>query len=128
MQNDHFFAMRPFTVEERLRIFRSLLHLVRENPYFHLHLLKNEEENAFVPMEAIYLDGVGFQLTSNGTDYCLDNGWTETLLTERSFCSLYREFFLEELVAHHTRPMEETEAVLEDIITRLQADCKAGKT
>ncbi|MBQ8642020.1 MAG: helix-turn-helix domain-containing protein [Clostridia bacterium] len=120
VQKDHFFAMRPFTREERLRIFRHLAGQVKENPYFHLYLLLEEEEDTFVNLEATYLDGVGFQLTSPGTDYCLADGWTETMLTEESFCQLYREFFMEELLVHHVRPAEETAAVLNDIIRMLQ--------
>lgn len=121
VQNDHFFAMRPFTVEERLRIFRILLDQVRQNPYFHLYLLLAEEEASYIPLEVLHIDGVGFQITSCGTDYRLTDGWTETTLTEETFCSLFREFFMEELIARHTRPAAETERVLEDIIRQLQA-------
>lgn len=120
VQKDHFFAMRPFTREERLRIFRHLLTLVRENPYYHLYLMRPEEEDSFVNLEVTYLGGVGLQLTSSGTDYCIDDGWTETMLTEESFCALYREFFLEELLPEYTCPPEETIAFLEEIIRMLQ--------
>ena len=120
LQKDHFFAMRPFTGEERLRIFRHLLSLVRENPYYHLYLLRPEEEDSFIDLEATYLEGAGLQLTSPGTHYCIADGWTETMLMEDGFCRLYREFFLEELIPHYTLPQEDTVAFLEEMIRELQ--------
>lgn len=122
IQNDHFFAMRPFTREERLRIFRNLLSMVQENPYFHMYLIRPEEEDSFVHLEAAYLEGIGLQLTSPGTNYCIADGWTETMLTEKSFCALYREFFMEELIAHHTCPKEDSAALLQEILRELQAE------
>ena len=119
--NDHFFAMRPFTGEERLRIFRHLLNEAQNNPYFFLYLLREEEEESFVDLEATYLDGVGFQLTSYGADYCLSEGWTETMLTEESFCALYKEFFMEELLVNHTCPREQSIPLLEEIIRSLES-------
>lgn len=127
IQDDHFFAMRPFTLEERHRIFRHLLEQVQNNPYFHLYLMREEDEDSFVNLEATLFVGQGLQLTSYHTDYCLENGWTETMLSEEAFCSLYREFYMEELLPHHTLPAENTTALLEDIlrILREEIDKKA---
>ena len=122
IQNDHFFAMRPFTREERLRIFRNLLHMLENNPYFHLYLMRPEDEDSFLDLEATYLEGAGLQLTPTGTDYRITNGWTETMLTEKSFCALYREFFMEELIGQHTCPPEDSAALLQEIIRELQEE------
>ena len=122
VQNDHFFAMRPFTREERLRIFRNLLHMLEENPYFHLYLMRPEDEDSFVDLEATYLEGVGLQLTPSETDYRITDGWTETMLTEESFCALYKEFFMEELIGQHTCPTEDSVVLLQEIIQQLQEE------
>lgn len=122
IQIDHFFAMRPFTKGERLRIFRNLLNMLEENPYFHLYLMRPEEVDSFVDLEATYLDGVGLQLTPTGTNYYITDGWTETMLTEESFCALYREFFMEELIGRHTCPPEDSVALLQEIIGDLQEE------
>ena len=125
VQNDHFFAMRPFTVQERHRIFRHLLEQVQNNPYFHMYLILREDEDSFLDLEATLLVGRGLQLTSFGTDYCLTNGWTETMLEEEAFCALYREFFMEELLPHHTQPPENTIILLQDILRFLQEEIDA---
>ena len=122
VQNDHFFAMRPFTVEERIRIFRNLLSMLETNPYFHLYLMRPEDEDSFLDLEATYLEGVGLQLTPTGTDYRITDGWTETMLTEESFCTLYREFFMEELIGQHTCPASDSAALLQEIIRELQEE------
>ena len=44
VQNDHFFAMRPFTVEERHRVFRHLLDQEKNNPYSHMYLRLSPEK------------------------------------------------------------------------------------
>lgn len=120
VMNSHFFAMRPFTVEERIRIFHLLLQLVTENPYFHMVLLQKEEEGTYVDMDVAYMVGQGVQITASKTNYSLENGWTETMLTEESFCHLYREFFMEELIPNHTYPEEHTVMVLQEIIQKLE--------
>ena len=73
-------------------------------------------------VKATYLGGVGLQLTSSGTDYCIDDGWTETMLTEESFCALYKEFFMEELIGQHTCPTEDSVVLLQEIIQQLQEE------
>ncbi len=120
VQNDHFFAMRPFTVEERHRVFRHLLDQEKNNPYSHMYLMREEDEDSFLDLEATCFVGLGLQLTSIGTDYCLSDGWTETLLEEESFCALYREFYMEELIAHHTQPPEAAVLLMEEILRMLE--------
>ncbi len=120
VQRDHFFAMRPFTVEERLRIFRVLAKLCEENPSFHFYLLPAEEEQSYIPLEAIYYAGIGFQLNPIDTHYNLSHGWNETMFTEPAFCDLYRDFYLHEFLPRHTRPQAETMAVLEEMIDALE--------
>ncbi len=120
VQSDHFFAMRPFTVEERVRIFRVLQDLCRENQSFHFYLLKEEEEDRYIPLEANYYVGIGFHMTPIDAHYNLSNQWNETLITETDFCELYREFYLKELLPYHTKPYDETMAVLDEIVERLE--------
>ena len=96
--------------------------MLEENPYFHLYLMRPEEVDSFVDLEATYLDGVGLQLTPTGTNYYITDGWTETMLTEESFCALYREFFMEELIGRHTCPPEDSVALLQEIIGDLQEE------
>ncbi len=120
VQRDHFFAMRPFTAEERLRIFRVLVKLCKENPSFHFYLIPAGEEQSYISLEAIYYGGIGFQLNPIDSHYNLSRGWNETMFTEPAFCSLYRDFYLHDLLPHHTRPHDETMAVLEEIIAALE--------
>lgn len=120
VMRNHFFGMRPFTVEERIRIFKLLLHLAQDNPYFHMYLLCAEDETSFLPMDVAYMVGLGIQIVSESTDYGMTNGWSETFLTEESFCALYREFFMEELIPNHTYPENHTVTVLQEIIRELE--------
>ncbi len=116
----HFFGMRPFTVEERIRIYQLILQLLTENPYFHMYLLLENEEDHYVDMDVAHMVGQGIQITASQTNYPKETGWTETMLTESSFCDLYREFFMEELIPNHTHPEKYTTAVLHDILRELE--------
>ncbi len=120
IQKDHFFAMRPFTVEERLRIFRVLVKLCQENDTFHFHFLKDGNENQYLNMEVLFYTDIGFQLTPVDVHYNLNRGWSETMFTEPTFCSLYREFYLRDFIPNHTRSAADSVAILEDIIAILE--------
>lgn len=123
----HFFGMRPFTWEERIRIFQLLLHRVQENPYFHLYMLLPEEEDNLVDMDMAYMVGLGIQIIASDTDYSMENGWSETMLTEPSFCELYREFFTEELIPSYTYAPEQSVVILREIIQEMEEKRDAQK-
>lgn len=123
----HFFGMRPFNIEERIRIFQLLLRMVEENPYFHMYMLLPEEEGNLLDMDIAYMVGLGIQIIAADTDYSMENGWSETMLTERSFCDLYREFFMEELIPNYTYAPEQTAVILREIIREMEEKRDAQK-
>lgn len=115
----HFFGMRPFTLEERIRIFQLLLRMVEENPYFHMYMLLPEEAD-LLDMDIAYMVGRGIQIIASDTDYSMENGWSETMLTECSFCDLYQEFFMEELIPNHTYAPEKSAEILREILQEME--------
>lgn len=124
----HYLGMRPFTVAERIRIYQLVLQLVTENPYFHMYLLLESEEDHYVDMDVAYMVGQGIQIKASQTTYMQETGWTETMLTESSFGDLYREFFMEELIPNHTHPEAHTAVVLRDILRKLEEAKSIGET
>lgn len=123
----HFFGMRPFTLEERIRIFQLLLRMVEDNPYFHLYMFLPEEEENLVNMDMAYMVGLGIQIIASDTDYSMENGWSETMLTEQSFCDLYREYFMEELIPNHTYAPAQTAVILREILRKMEEKRDAEK-
>ena len=112
-QTDHFFAMRPYTLAERLAILNHLRDQAAKNTHFYIHFLK---EGTPAPiMEITMYEGYGVMFTKANTDYNLAGEHTEALVTHPGFMRKYREFFMRELLPHYVMSHHETMAALDEL-------------
>jgi len=113
-QSDHFFAMRPYTGQERAEILSQLRRQEEENPYFHIHFFK---EDFTPPLTEIGLyEGVGTLLTKPYTHYNLAGDHAEAVITQAEFCERYKEFYVKDLLAKHVVSREETLRIMDRLI------------
>lgn len=105
-QSDHFFAFRPYTPQERVRILTHLRQQAAENPNFHVYFLNPEYDAP--PMEIALFEGMGTLLAKPGTNYDLAGDHTETLITQESFCECYKNYYLQDLLERQVTDKQET--------------------
>lgn len=120
VHTDHFFAMRPFTVTERIEILSHMVNQMEHNPYFNIHLLKDED--TYKMIEATCFEGVGIRFTSANTDYNLSNGHTEAIITQKEFMESFVRFFIDELLKKHTQPVKNTVMLFNALIAELASN------
>lgn len=94
--SDHFWAMDAFTVDERLMILNNLLDNEENNPYFHLHFLK--DDHVLRDMEIACYEGKGFLMLESDTSYDLSMGHSELMLHCDQMEHEFRDFILNDLV------------------------------
>ena len=113
-QSDHFFALRSYTPEERVRILRNLREHEERNPNFHVHFF---EEGYQPPSAEVGLyEGVGTLMAKPYTDYTLTGEHAETIITQKEFCARYKAYFMNDLLERHVMNRKETLAVLDELI------------
>lgn len=116
---DHFFALRPYNVQERLSILRHLREQSANNPYFTIYFLK---ESSVIPaLEISLYEGAGVLFTKADTDYRLTGEHTEAMVTHSGFCRKYREYFLREVLPYRTMSRQESLNVLDELIQRAES-------
>ncbi len=105
--SDHFWAMRPFTPEERVRIFRLLKDQMEHNPHCELYFLK---DNDFLrDAEIAYYDGAGILVTDSNTSYAPEGNHAEVMLVHEGFMRMFKEYFERSLLTGYV--MSHAEAV-----------------
>ena len=113
-QSDHFFAMRPFTREERVAVLTHLKAQNEQNPYFSIYFFKPEYHQ---PRTEICLyEGKGTMLTKADTDYDFSSMHAEALITQPEFSRKYKEFFLKDLLESKVLSPKETLAAFDELI------------
>ena len=113
-QSDHFFAIRPYTEQERIEILSHLRRQEAENPYFHIHFFK---EDFTPPLTEIGLyEGVGTLLTKPYTHYNLAGDHAEAVITQAEFCERYKEFYIKDLLDKRVVSREETLRIMDRLI------------
>ena len=117
-QSDHFFAMRPYTREERVRILTQIRDQARDNPNFFIYFFRDGVEPPC--MEIALYEGVGVLLSKSFTDYDLGGDHAEAIIAQEDFCRCYKTYFFEDLLRHQTLSCEESIGVLEAIIAIAQ--------
>jgi len=113
-QTDHFFALRPYTGAERVRILRHILEQTRRNPAFNVYFFRPDFEPPL--MEVTLYEGAGTLMAKPFTDYNLAGDHAEALVTNEKFCAGYKAFFTEDLLKRQVMTREETESELERLI------------
>ena len=114
---DHFWMMAPYTVQERIDIFKQLLDQQLHNPYIHMMLLKNND--ALRDMEIAYYEGEGMLFLEADTDYKLDEDHTEVLITHPEMLAHFRKFYMDVLMQDYVYPESETCRFFREIIAEL---------
>lgn len=114
VQADHFFAMRPYTPHERVAILQHIREHTMKNPYFKVYFFKED----FCPPEieiGLY-EGMGTLITKAYTHYDLEGDHVEALITQKEFCSKYKEFFTQDLLVGQVLSESDTLKVLDELI------------
>ena len=113
-QSDHFFAVRDYTSEERVKILMELKRQAQENPNFCMNFFKDSFKP---PMTEVGLyEGAGTLMTKPQTNYDLAADHAEALVTQKEFCQRYKEFYVEYLLVRHVMSKEETLALMDELI------------
>jgi len=113
-QTDHFFALRPYTGEERAAILSHIRDQARSNPNFRVHFFRDGFEPPL--MEITLYEGECTMLAKPFTDYNLAGDHAEAIIESAQFCERYKAFFTEDLLRRQTTAQEETLAVLDQLI------------
>lgn len=114
MLSDQFFIQRAYTVEERRQVIRVLLDAMRNQPYFHVHILR---EGVPSPQyEITSYGGRGVLLMDAYTGYDLDKDHSEALITLPAFMESVQKYFQEELLPHYVRPRADVLRILEGLL------------
>ncbi len=93
---DHFWGMRPFTPQERVRWLERLLGEHLTNPFFHLHILR--DDSVVSDLEFSWYEGVGLLNVPGNSTYDLAAGHAEALITNPTVVNRFHDFYLKQLV------------------------------
>ena len=61
-------------------------------------------------------EGKGVLLTKANTDYRLDGGHAEALITQPEFCAEFKDYFLKQILVHDVTSARETQAIMDELI------------
>lgn len=117
-QSAHFFGMRDFTPEERVTIFSRLIASCRENPNFHVHMLRCSvvsPEYRFVSFSDL-----GVMLSSAHSSYDAATH-KEAVLTLPQFLESFESYFIDTLIPECCLSQEESLAFLQQLTDELQS-------
>lgn len=111
---DHFWAMRPFSPEERVRILQLVLENNENNPYFNVFFLK---DNDFLrDVEVAYFENAGILMMNANTDYALQGNHSEVMIVHEEFMRMFKEYYDRALLADHVMSHSETTNFLNGLI------------
>ncbi len=111
---DHFWGMRNFTPEERVRVLQLLVEQMEKNPYFNIYFLN---DNDFLQDTAIaYYEGEGIAMMPANTDYALAGNHSEVMLVHSEFMRMFKEYYERELLRNHVMSRADTLNLMSDLI------------
>ncbi len=116
--SDHFWGMRPYTLTERIVILGDLLKQQNENPYVHTYFLK--DDSTLRDVEIAYYEDEGMLILESDTDYNLEQGHSEIMVTHQEMLNLYRDFFMNVLLQDYVYPESETCKYLRSLIEEVR--------
>lgn len=111
--SDHFVGFRPFTLEERKRIFQHMLEAAETNPYFVPLLFKNHEATLGLYIECN--DKLGIALDTQSTNYDIKNGYHSVFLMYPDFTEQFMHFYRDTLVAEKSHSKQDSLAILKEM-------------
>ena len=107
---DHFWGMRPFTVQERLCILRQLKEHAQNNPYLQLYVLKGDRFGDHI---VYYFEGKGILIIDPTTNYDLSGYYSELLIVHPGILKLYKAYFTGGILKHFVQPAGAEQALLQ---------------
>ncbi|MBQ7785971.1 MAG: hypothetical protein IJ381_07485 [Clostridia bacterium] len=113
-QTDHFFALRPFTIEERVGILKMIRDQASTSDTFSVFFFRDD----IIPpnMEISLYEGIGVLLAKPFTDYNFAGDHAEAIIAQEDFCRLYKVYFCEDLLKRQVITKEETIRVFDELI------------
>lgn len=111
--SDHFFAMRPFTLQERKQIFGEMLQHARTNSNFVPLLIR--DPHFVVKYNLVCYDHLGVSVDRADTHYQLENDRHSFFLTFPAFTAQYMDYYLHTLVKTRCYSPEESLSHLEEL-------------
>ena len=113
---EHFWGLRPFTPRETADILRLMAREGRARESLHIHLLKPGFRTARTEM--VCYGEAGMLIAPDQTDYHLENGCPDVILTDKlllsSFRRLMREFFCFSCAFSREETADRLEALAEE--------------
>ena len=116
MTSEHFAAMRPFTVYERVAILEDLLTNAEENPHFYLYLFCEDFEPAY---EVNCWDGLGMTAFPIVKQETVDN-YCNNVICHPRMVTAFRDYFMSDLRLNLTLTTGERNAFLRGLIAALK--------
>lgn len=110
---DHFVGFRPFTPQERMQIFCTMLDIAADNPMFTPLLLKDNSIHYQFNIECY--DKLGVLLDAKDTNYDLANGYHPVFLMYPDFTQQFQSYYLETLVKEKCHSREKSLHILQTI-------------
>lgn len=111
-QSDHYFALRPYTREERVSILKHIRTQARENPNLFVYFLKEDVQPPL--MEITLYDGEGVLLSHAFTQY--DHRHSEAIIAQSEFCRQYKTYFTGDLLERRVVSREEALSILNGLV------------
>ena len=110
--------LRPYTMEERRRIFQSILNEMQENPYFDFRLLRNGGQQSKLQM--CFLEGGSVLFIAPcHAGACEERQYVEAMFLQKEFNAQLHNFFRRELLGRQSMPREETRKLLAQLIQEM---------
>ena len=110
--------LRPYTMEERRRIFQSILNEMQENPYFDFRLLRNGGQQSKLQM--CFLEGGSVLFIAPcHAGACEERQYVEAMFLQKEFNAQLHNFFRRELLGRQSMPREETRKLLAQLIKEM---------
>ena len=121
--SDHFWGFRPYTCEERLRIFEELLHRMTSSTLFRLRFLR--EDTVLKPREVIWYEDYGVCILMENSDYRMGEH-QELMLRDQLFSEWFSSLFRDHFCDKYTYSDKESIMMMENIIKKLQKENAGG--
>lgn len=110
---DHFVGFRPFTPDERMIIFKTMLDNAKNNPYFSPLLMKDPHFRHRYNLECY--EKLGVSLDATDTNYDLHSGYQPVFLMFPEFTRQYLAYYLETLVTEKCYSRETSLRILREM-------------
>lgn len=115
---EHFIAMRPFSVQERIAILENLLMQACNNKFFFLYFFKDGFEPAY---EVNCFDGVGIGAFPINRENAYTNNFCYHIIYNDRLTENFKDYFLNYFKAYHTIPVNEGLELMRSLIAELKS-------